>query len=220
MNKIESKEDNEIRKSFKSILGIIEDKRFGQPNQPNYFGWHEVKKGVQWNVLIIKNKPEIRIGVNLEGMKFPPLNWPITDFITRELEKPTINELKSKLQEQDKILIRFTRDAWQCSSRPSIIEQYINKDTSMTDMEAERWATVLIDALDCLNNKNHYRGRGAQEVTFTNSGIKQTMEVTPHLYISTRIETNGDIDSRLKKGITRLKPVHEWVTRQTAKLPH
>ena len=206
----------EILQSFNSILGI-KGRPIGQLNKP-FFGMSDDNKGVQWNIVITPNPQEILIGVNLEGMQYS--NWPITNFILRELANPTINELKSKLQNQDIIFIRFMRDAWQVQSRPSIIEKYINEEVAMTDMRAERWTNMLNEALACLNKNKQYRGRGKQEVTLANQPkngeIKRTMEVTPHLYISTPIETNGNIINNLENGITRLKPVHEWVTRGIA----
>ena len=103
--------------------------------------------GVQWNIVITPEPQEIRVGVNLEGMEYS--NWPITNFILKELATPGINELKSKLQHPEIIFIKFMRDAWQVQSRPHIIEEYINgKETPMSEMGSELWTSTLTEALE------------------------------------------------------------------------
>ena len=207
----------EILQSFNEIIGI-KGRPFGQLNKP-FFGMSDGNEGVQWNIVISTDQKEIRVGVNLEGMEYT--NWPITNFILRELTKPTINELKSKLQHPQNIFIKFMRDAWQVQSRPHIIEEYINgHETPMSEMEFGLWKSILNEALSCLNENKQYRGRGKQEVTLSNQTktgeIKKIMWVTPHLHISTLIETNGNIINNLAAGIARLKPVHDWVTSGSA----
>jgi hypothetical protein len=203
----------EILQSFNKLIGI-KGRPFGQLNQP-YFGMSDGNEGVQWNIGISTDPKEIRVGVNLEGMKYS--NWPITNFILKELAKPTINDLKLKLEQPKNIFIQFRRDAWQYQSRPTIIEQYINAQyTSIAKIEPGLWKSTLTEARSCLNENRQYRGRGEQEVTLANQPkngeMKRTMSVTPHLYISTPIETNGNIIKNLEAAITRLKPVYEWVT--------
>ncbi len=207
----------EILQSFNKIIGI-KGRPFGQLNMP-YFGMSDGNEGVQWNIVISADTQEIRVGVNLEGMEYS--NWPITNLILKELAKPTINELKSRLEKPENIFIQFRRDAWQVQSRPDIIEQYINAEyTPVTEMKSELWASTLSEALSCLNENRQYRGRGKQEVTLAKQPkkgeIKKIMWVTPHLHISTPIETNGNIINNLDAGITRLKPVYEWVTSGSA----
>ena len=207
----------EILQSFNSILGI-KGRPFGQLNKP-FFGMSDGNEGVQWNIVINTDPQEILVGVNLEGKEY--LNWPITDFILTELEKPTINELKSKLQHPEIIFIKFMRDAWQGPSRPHIIEEYINdQETPMTEMGTELWRSTLTEALACLNEDKQYRGRSKQEVTLAkqpkNGEIKRTMWVTPHLHISTPIDTSNNVIGNLEAGISRLKPVYAWVAKGAA----
>ncbi len=207
----------EILQSFNSILGI-KGKPFGQLNKP-FFGMSDGNEGVQWNIVIDTDPQEIRVGVNLEGMEYA--NWPITSFILKELAKPGINDLKLKLQHPEIVFIKFMRDAWQVQSRPNIVEHYINgQEIPMTEMGAELWTSTLIEALSCLNENKEYRGRGKQEVTLAsqpkNGEIQRTMWVSPHLHISTPVESNGNIINNLEAGITRLKPVYEWVSSVSA----
>jgi hypothetical protein len=207
----------EILQSFNTIIGI-KGRPFGQLNKP-FFGMSDDNNGVQWNIIIYTEPQEIRVGVNLEGMEYS--NWPITNFILLELAKPTINELKSKLQHPENIFIKFMRDAWQVQSRPHIIEEYINgKEIPMSEMGTKLWNSTLTEALSCLNKNKQYRGRGKQEVTLANppknGEIKKTMWVSPHLHISTPIDTNGNIINNLEAGIKRLKPVYEWVNQGSA----
>lgn len=206
----------EILQSFNEIIGI-KGRPFGQLNKP-FFGMSDDNKGVQWNIVINTEPQEIRVGVNLEGMEYS--NWPITNFILSELKKPAIHDLKYKLEHPEIIFIKFMRDAWQVQSRPHIIEEYINgKEIPMSEMGAELWNSTLIEALSCLNKNKQYRGRGKQEVTLAsppNSKIKKTMWVSPHLHISTPIDTNGNIINNLDAGIKRLKPVYDWVNQGSA----
>ena len=207
----------EILQSFNSILGI-KGRPFGQLNKP-FFGMSDGNEGVQWNIVINTDPQEILVGVNLEGMEYS--NWPITNFILTELATPGINELKSKLQHPEIIFIKFMRDAWQVQSRPHIIEEYINgKETPMSEMGSELWTSTLAEALACLNENKQYRGRGKQEVTLANppknGEITQTMWVTPHLHISTPIDTSNNVIGSLEAGISRLKPVYEWVAKGSA----
>jgi len=207
----------EILQSFNSILGI-KGKPFGQLNKP-FFGMSDGNEGVQWNIVINTDPQEILIGVNLEGMEYS--NWPITNFILTELATPGINELKSTLQHPEIIFIKFMRDAWQVQSRPHIIEEYINgKETPMSEMGSKLWTSTLTEALACLNENKQYRGRGKQEVTLANppknGEITRTMWVTPHLHISTPIDTSNNVIGNLEAGISRLKPVYAWVAKGAA----
>jgi len=113
------------------------------------------------------------------------------------------------------------RDAWQVQSRPHIIEEYINgKETPMSEMGSKLWTSKLTEALACLNENKQYRGKGKQEVTLANppknGEITRTMWVTPHLHISTPIDTSNNVIGNLEAGISRLKPVYTWVAKGAA----
>ena len=87
-------------------------------------------------------------------------------------------------------------------------------------MGTELWRSTLTEALACLNEDKQYRGRSKQEVTLAkqpkNGEIKRTMWVTPHLHISTPIDTSNNVIGNLEAGISRLKPVYEWVAKGAA----
>ncbi len=54
-------------------------------------------EGVQWNLLILIDIEKIRLGVNLEGLKYR--NWPILTFIQNELENPSIENFKKCIKQ-------------------------------------------------------------------------------------------------------------------------
>lgn len=187
---------------------------FGQLNKP-FFGMSDGNEGVQWNVVISPETQEARLGVNLEGKKYR--DWPIATFILSELENPRLNELRENLKEPERVHVRFMRDAWQVTSRPSIEERLIHKaEPTVSMIDASRWQTILDEALGCLNAAKGYCGRGKQVVTLTDqprTGLKnRLMEVSPHLTIWTPINLAGDDQAELVAGLKRLQPVHEWVT--------
>jgi hypothetical protein len=125
--------------------------------------------------------------------------------------------LKTKLEHSEQIYIQFTRDAWQVTSRPEIVEKDFGgkSDIPISEMYSERWTTILTEALGCLNKQEQYRGRNQQPVTLKLKRGDQIriMQVSPHLRIWTPIDLFENMASNLERGITRLQPVHEWVSR-------
>jgi regulator of replication initiation timing len=207
-------EYTELLQLFTSTFHI-KGRPFGQLNKPS-FGMSDGNEGVQWNLTIFTDTNRIQLGVNLEGMKYS--DWPIATFILSELESPSIEKLKTKLEQPEDIFIQFRRDAWQVNSRPDIVEQYCGASKiSIAEITPERWIAILTEALGCLNEQKQYRGRNNQSVTLVSKlkGREQirTMEVSPHLTIWTRIVLSEDISSNLERGIVQLKPVHEWASR-------
>jgi hypothetical protein len=204
----------ELLQSFTEVTNC-KGRPFGQLNKP-YFGMSDGNEGVQWNIAIDTEAREIRLGINLEGMKYT--NWPIANFILNELENPSVEELNNRLEAQLPIIVRFTRDAWQVTSRPNILEKYIGgREVPISELNSQRWNSVLREALACLNDAKDYRGRATQEITLSNQPSKgsrtKSMQVSPHLTIWTPINLSDDIASSLKAGVKRLEPVHEWVSR-------
>jgi Meiotically up-regulated gene 113 len=207
-------EYSELLQLFTELLHI-KGKPFGQLNKP-VFGMSDGKEGVQWNIAVSTEVRNIQVGVNLEGKVYS--NWPIATFILSELKNPTISELKTKLKQPEKIFIRFTRDAWQATSRPDIVEKYFGgREFPLLEIHSELWTSILKEALDCLNEKKMYRGRNKQIVTLAKkprNGVQsRTMEVSPHLTIWTPIDLSEDIATNLNIGISRLEPVHNWLSK-------
>lgn len=200
----------EVLELFTSLLGI-KGRPFGQLNKP-VFGMSDGNKGVQWNIAIATDSGQIRLGVNLEGMKY--INWPIADFILSELDNPSIDKLKTKVEGSEGIYIRFKRDAWQAASRPEILETYLGGgEFSLSAMNADLWKATLTEALDCLDATKQYRGRSEQLITLANQPERGKIPkaVSPHLKLWTPIGLSGDIEANLRKGFAKLKPVYEWV---------
>ena len=188
---------------------------FGQLNKP-YFGMSDGNEGVQWNIAIYTEAESIRLGVNLEGLTYT--NWPIATLLLNELDSPGIFAATEKLTDYDQVFLRFTRDAWQAASRPSIVEKFIGPgDISIKNIDSELWQSMLAEAIECLSEEKGYRGRASQLVTLANQSSQRDktrrMGVSPHLTIWTPVESSGDMETHLGVGIDRLTPIYDWVSR-------
>lgn len=183
-------------------------------NKPR-FGMSDGNEGIQWNLSINPDIEKIRLGVNLEGKKYS--NWPITDFILSEINKPSLNFLKGKIQNPDQLFLRFVRDAWQVTSRPEIIEKYFGgNEIPLSKLTEYLWRSILIEARGCLNEKQEFRGRNLQKVTLStppkNGDQIRMMEVSPHLTIWTPVHMTDNMTDNLKYKIEQLRPVYEWLS--------
>lgn len=202
----------ELLQLFTSVLKV-KGRPFGQLNKPR-FGMSDGNDGVQWNISISTDSGTICLGVNLEGMKYK--GWPISRFILSEIAKPKIAEIGAELKNPKDVYIRFSRDAWQVTARPDIIDKYLcGREFTFAEIDYDRWALMLSEALDCLNKGANYCGRAKQEVTLENrpkNGEQvRFMEVSPHLTIWSPISLDGDVQEEIKRRIAELRPVYEWV---------
>ena len=202
----------ELLQLFSSLLNV-KGRPFGQLSKP-IFGMSDGNDGVQWNLSVSTDTGVIRLGVNLEGMKYR--NWPISKFILSEIDNPTIDEIKAKLSNPDKIFIRFSRDAWQVTARPFIVEKYLGgKEFTFSESNSSQWSKTLDDALGCLNKEMNYCGRAKQKVTLQNKPKNgeqvRIMEVSPHLTIWSNLSLSGNVQKNVESNIAELQPVYEWV---------
>lgn len=204
----------EVLDAFTNVLNI-KGRPFGQLNRP-YFGMSDGNEGVQWNIVVFTDTGKSALGVNLEGMQYT--NWPIASFLLSEMRNPELGALKTKLSEPERVFIRMTRDAWQVTSRPLIVEEYIGgKEYSLAEVNEEQWQSILNEAVGCLDESRGYRGRSSQEVTLAkpqkNGEQKRVLPVSPHLNVWTAISLEGDITENVNAGMTLLAPVYEWISR-------
>ena len=188
---------------------------FGQTNK-SVSGISDGNTGVQWNLAMDSKTGQIRLGVNLEGMKYT--DWPIRKFIFSELCNSKILGVSKLLPNPDDIYIRFRRDAWQVTSRPAIIEQFLGgKELSFGKITLDRWEDTLVEALDCLDKTHNYRGRATQTVTLAsmpkNGDQVREMEVSPHLNIWTPLANFGNKKEIIARGFEKLEPAYRWVQR-------
>ncbi len=193
----------------------IDARRFGNTHAPRK-GASDNAQGVQWNIAVIKATNEIRLGVNLEGMKYQ--NWPISTFIQNELAQPSLMDVLVSIRQPEQVIVNFKRDAWQMASRPKIDEQQlVHSDTNLNSLTPDQWHEMLSEALTCLDKESDYRGRASQIVT--KSTGKAEMDVSPHLTIYSFLSyKENNIETALAQAYQNLKPVYEWV-RARALLP-
>jgi hypothetical protein len=205
----------ELLDAFTNVLNI-KGRPFGQLNKP-YFGMSDGNEGVQWSTVVFTDTGKARMGVNLEGMKYA--NWPIASFLISELQNPELEAIKGNLSQPDEIFVRITRDAWQVTSRPFIVEEYIGgKEHALPEIDEMLWRSMLNESLGCLDETKRYRGRKSQEVTLANKQKngeqKRVLPVSPHLYVWTEISMEKDISDNVKAGLAQLALVYEWIARQ------
>ncbi len=206
--------NTELLQSFTSVLNV-KGRPFGQLNKPTS-GTSDGNKGVQWNISISSNTGIIEFGVNLEGLKYK--NWPIATFILSELDSPNIGEIRSILKKPEDVYIRFSRDAWQFTSRPNIVEKYLGgKEVSFAEIDSDHWALILHEALKCLDSEKNYRGRADQTVARESkpkTGEQvEIMQVSPHLTIWSSMTLDGDITENMQNKLAELQPIYDWVAR-------
>jgi T5orf172 domain len=197
-------------------------KPFGQWKSPG-FGYSDDVKGVQWNIHVDRNTGEIRLGVNLEGSAKGGGNWLITDFLLSELARPTLPALQGKV-DAGRIQLTLARDAWQGAGRPyNIVEHLIGgRRFLLSEIDAELWRRMLIEAKGCLDPSRQFRGRAAQTVTLLDTREKRLLEppvsgVSPHLNVNTPVEAeptwdDDRLDAGLDRAIAELRPAHEWIS--------
>ena len=134
--------------------------------------------------------------------------------------------IKAKV-DAGRIQLTLARDAWQGASRYDIAEHLIGgRRFLLSEIDADLWRRMLIEAKGCLDPSRQFRARAAQTVTLLDTGEKRLLEppmggVSPHLNVNTPVEAepgwdDDRLDAAMDQAITRLRPVYEWVSR-TAK---
>jgi hypothetical protein len=195
---------------------------FGQWKSPG-FGYSDGVNGVQWNIHVDRETLKIRLGVNLEGSAKGGGNWLITSFILSELARPALPALQAKV-DAGRIQLTLARDAWQGAGRYDIVEHLIGgRRCLLSEIDAELWRRMLIEAKGCLDPSRQFRGRAAQTVTLLDTGEKRLLAppvsgVSPHLNVNTPVEAepgwdDDRLDAAMDRAIAELRPIHEWVSR-------
>ena len=210
---------------FRSFARRLEIKGGGAPTgqwKSPGFGYSDGVKGVQWNFIIDRATQEKRLGVNLEGSAKAGGNWLITSFILSEIARPTLPALQAKVA-AGRIQLTLARDAWQGAARYDIVEHLIGgRRFLLSEIDADLWRRMLIEAKGCLDPNRQFRGRAAQTVTLLNTGEKRLFEppisgVSPHVNVNTPVEAEAGwdddrLDAAMDRAIAELRPIHEWIS--------
>lgn len=202
----------ELLHSFAHLLDV-KGRPFGQLNKP-FFGISDGHEGVQWNLAVHPDTDSIQLGVNLEGKKYD--DWPISTFILSEIESAKIWDVRSNLANPEEVYIRFCRDAWQVTARPTIVESRLGgSEFSFAELTPDIWSRILDEALSCLDEEREYRGRNKQWVTLENipknGEQKRLMDVSPHLTVWVPVSRGVDVTGNIEERIEELTPVYQWV---------
>ncbi len=202
----------EYLKIFTSVL-TIKGRPFGQLNMP-WFGMSDDNFGTQWNLALTAESNEAHLGVNLEGLKYD--DWPIAKLLLSEQNHPSLENLKSQVNDPDGIFIRLVRDAWQGPSRPEIKEQFIGGGmVSLAETDNRKWLQMVREALDCLDSTKSYRGRTKQLVTRVKQPMKgdrrRLMDVSPHLTVLCKVGLGEGFEDDFKRKLREMEPVYNWM---------
>lgn len=186
----------------------VKGRSFGQLNKPR-FGISDGNQGVQWNLAVTPENGEVKLGVNLEGSEMTG-KWLISPFI---LSKPNIEELKSRVENKENIFVSFSRDAWQGAARLDIVEKHLGgREYSLAELDSSIWDMVLEEALTCLDeNRSYLKRKTKQTVTLISDGRQVEKDISPHLTIRTCVSMEGDIEQNIRRKITQMKPIYDWV---------
>src|SRR5699024_7544481 len=114
------------------------------------------------------------------------------------------------------VYIRFCRDAWQVTARPTIEESHLGgREFSFAELTPDIWSRILGEALACLDEERKYRGRKKQWVTLENitknGEHKRLMDVSTHLTIWAPVSRGVDVTGNIEERIEELTPVYQWV---------
>jgi hypothetical protein len=157
------------------------------------------------------------LGVNLEGMKYK--DWPIANLLLNESRQAKLLNLRN-IEKAGQILVEMSRDAWQAAARPLIKERHIApSNLFLSELTDKQWHDIIKEALDCLDKKAGYKGRGHQVVSRIKSNDTKKMDVSPHLTFRIVITDKEpqSIDSfldDLKEAQNTLAPLYRFALEQ------
>jgi len=198
---------------FGRTFGSDHSRPFGSA-RGQHEGVSDDAKGVQWNAGVDRERHVVTLGVNLEGLQYD--DWPIARLIERELDGFRLLDVVSRQPSLAESELWFSRDAWQISTRPAIVEQWLGgaAPVPLSELTRSRWKSILVEAYACLNASKGRRARARQEVTLIKKG-KTAKDVSPHLQIKRVLQltaTQGSAQMLEAMGVARdlLMPVREW----------
>jgi len=199
--------------AFKLVFDV-NGRPWGQTNQPHRFGLFDDAKGVQWNLIVDTGTDSVRLGVNLEGLKYK--DWPIRSLILAEMREPLLIELANAVSGPEGVQVHFRRDAWQVASRPVINEVDLGATPALlSSLTLESWRDTLDDALSCLDSMQDHRARARVRVTRAATPkrpeTQDVMEVSPHLMIMAELDRSVPAIEAIRGMRDRLAPIHEWM---------
>jgi len=195
---------------FRSLFEC-DGQRFGSPSL-GVLGVSDGVEGVQWNAAYDRHECAAWLGVNLEGKQYD--DWPVARLIERELSHPLLlSEYRHRGARPEGVMVGWTRDAWQVSSRVPIKEADLGPTPNwLNQIDGEGWALALRCARECLDPKRQHRGRRRVKVTLRRSGLIVERWVSPHLRFKTRFTANSR--RSLLQAKENLEALHDFATYQ------
>lgn len=171
--------------------------------------------GVQWNCWIELERREAWLGVNLEGLKFGARNFPVANFVANELTEPQLFDIIGELSEPERVILRWTRDAWQGGGRLPSFKEHEFAYVRLSELTRDQWLAQLKEAVQCLEERRGRRSRAVQKVTLLN-GRRVDREVSPHLQFRTSLHTvdrpaQDQLIEAMRAARMLLQPLHTFI---------
>lgn len=178
-------------------------------------GLSDGQAGVQWNAGFDPRSRRQWIGVNLEGMKYD--DWPVARLITRELKQPTLPDLIRRVGDTGHAELLWSRDYWQATSRPPIVEaNIVPTPILLRRLSDSAWREALTGALACLDQDRGYHGRAVQSVTLVASGRRMEGAVSPHLAFVLPAAEYRSWEPFLREAKAEMQVFYDWTKERAA----
>lgn len=206
-----------LREAFVEIFRPANPQPFGSPAL-RYRGLSDGNDGVQWNTWIEGRSTETLtacLGVNLEGKQYR--DWPIAQFIQRELKEPQLVELRADLRQPEEVTVRWTRDAWGPggSRIQSFKEQYIAPTPiALRNLSHQSWHQALGEAQGCLATP---KGRRAKQ-WITIQDQRKEFHVSPHITFLRQLPWPANAEGlrrAMQRAREQLQPLYDFVTERS-----
>jgi Arc/MetJ-type ribon-helix-helix transcriptional regulator len=174
-------------------------------------------QGVQWNCWAEFEGMSAVLGSNLEGIRYS--NWPITDYIQRELKDPQLFDVIGELRSPKDIVMYWWCDAWQAAGRLPRFDGQDLAQENLGSLTKARYREILNKALGCLDAKRDYRGRGTRVIRLKD-GRRVERAVSPHFQFRAELwtgsPTTAERDRMMAAARELLEPIHKFMVARTS----
>jgi hypothetical protein len=146
----------------------------------------------------------------------------VARLIQRELKEPIFPALARTIEGADRIVLLWTRDFWQATARPRIVESDIHPTPKfLAELDEDDWRRSLEGALACLDETRSYQGRATQQVTVISKDGRSSRDgpVSPHLKLKVAAEGDHSWESFLAETRLQLQPLYDWATERAKPAP-
>jgi Arc/MetJ-type ribon-helix-helix transcriptional regulator len=206
-----------LESAFIRELGEIPLQRFGS-DAIGHAGFSDGNAGAQWNAWVGRSSGEADetayLGANIEGLKYA--GWPIADIALQETRDPRVFSAIARVPRPESITAIWWMDAWQGRIRlRTFREQILLPETPLSELTSEAWTSAAQKALECLDEKRGYRGRGRQTITLKD-GRREEYEVSPHFQFRKKLWEGApplpdEAYARVHEAREQMQPLYDFI---------